>query len=368
MELLLQDTGVDPAADDNCAIRLASENGHTSVVELLLQDTRVDPAAADNNAIQLASRNGHTSVVQLLLEDTRVDPAADDNYAIRRASKNGHLDVLRLMYEFSDFGAMDNDPLYLAVIGNHVEVVKYLLLFNVDPSARKNLFPLVAARDGYIGITKLFLKDNRVDYAKFDHSALKAGCQNGHDEIVRLLAPKLVSEKKEGALVWACKENSATLVDSILSYSPALSISEALFLRAFTASVSNPSIMLLLSQTFKTQKGCMRALKFACRNGIVPLAELVADDASFNPTAAELQNSGITLEFASKERLLRLVQILAASSSYSPSSDELIKAFVTANDNGAKEISDLIYQMMRPRSREVLFSFFPDDLIIFTYF
>ena len=41
----------------------ASENGHTEVVRLLLTDPRVDPAAEDNCAIRYASRNGHTEVI-----------------------------------------------------------------------------------------------------------------------------------------------------------------------------------------------------------------------------------------------------------------------------------------------------------------
>ena len=50
MELLdlLLNAGVDPSADDNWAIRYASENGHIAVVERLLMDPRVDPSA-DNN-------------------------------------------------------------------------------------------------------------------------------------------------------------------------------------------------------------------------------------------------------------------------------------------------------------------------------
>ena len=61
--------------------------GHFAVVELLLSDPEVNPAADNNYAIRMASENGHRDVVELLLVDERVDPAADDNYA--RYSNDG---------------------------------------------------------------------------------------------------------------------------------------------------------------------------------------------------------------------------------------------------------------------------------------
>jgi len=84
VEVLLADARVDPTANTNQAIRVASSRGHTNVVKVLLADPRV--AANDNFAICIASDNGHTDVVKVLLADLRVDPSADNNYAIRIAS------------------------------------------------------------------------------------------------------------------------------------------------------------------------------------------------------------------------------------------------------------------------------------------
>ena len=99
VRLIINDGRVDPAADENNALRLASAYGHTGVVRLLLSDERVNPAAADDYAFGLASDNGHTEVVRLLLSDKRVKPATRDNYAIRVASAFGHTGVLRLLLE-----------------------------------------------------------------------------------------------------------------------------------------------------------------------------------------------------------------------------------------------------------------------------
>ena len=66
----------------------------------LLQDSRVNPSANDNEAIKYASINGHHLVVDRLLQDRRADPTDNNNIAIRNASRNGHhLVVNRLLQE-----------------------------------------------------------------------------------------------------------------------------------------------------------------------------------------------------------------------------------------------------------------------------
>jgi ankyrin repeat protein len=74
VKVLLTDSRVDPAADDNEAIQCASHMGHVEVVKALLADPRVDPAADNNGAIYWASRCGHLGVVKSLLTNPRVDP------------------------------------------------------------------------------------------------------------------------------------------------------------------------------------------------------------------------------------------------------------------------------------------------------
>jgi hypothetical protein len=69
---LLQDPRVNPSADNNSAIRLASQFGHIAVVDRLLQDPRVDPSADNNSAIYLASQFGHIAVDERLLQDKRI--------------------------------------------------------------------------------------------------------------------------------------------------------------------------------------------------------------------------------------------------------------------------------------------------------
>lgn len=129
VELLLKDGRVDPVAEDNNAIKFASENGHTETVKLLLQNSRVDPGARDNYAIRFASKNGHLEIVKLLLQDSRVNPGAQNNCAIRWASENGHLEVVRILLQDSrvDPGAHDNYAITWASENGHMEIVKLLI-------------------------------------------------------------------------------------------------------------------------------------------------------------------------------------------------------------------------------------------------
>lgn len=77
----------------------ASLNGHPEVVKRLLASPRVDPAFNNNYAIRWASANGHSKVVKLLLADSRVNPAVWDNWPIRLASEKGHLEVVNVLLE-----------------------------------------------------------------------------------------------------------------------------------------------------------------------------------------------------------------------------------------------------------------------------
>ena len=106
--------GMDPAAEDDRAIRVASENGHLPVVNRLLQDERVNPAASANYAIRVASKRGYLPVVEMLLQDARVDPATGDNWAIRAAFENNRLPVVeRLLQDERVSSTLTNEQLAL---------------------------------------------------------------------------------------------------------------------------------------------------------------------------------------------------------------------------------------------------------------
>ena len=55
---LLLDAGVSPLYDNNLPVRLAASNGCSDILEILLKTQGVDPAANENEAIRRASQNG----------------------------------------------------------------------------------------------------------------------------------------------------------------------------------------------------------------------------------------------------------------------------------------------------------------------
>ena len=75
------------------------ENSDIENVRLLLKDNNVNPADEQNWAIRYTSVFGYINFVKLLLKDKRVDPSDYANYAITHAYKNGHLNVVKLLWK-----------------------------------------------------------------------------------------------------------------------------------------------------------------------------------------------------------------------------------------------------------------------------
>ena len=82
---LLQDPRVN-LRDDTDPIYLAAAQGQLQIVELLL-NAGMDPYGV----IAVAAEHGQVEIVELLLNDKRVNPADEDNDAIRSAARCGHL-------------------------------------------------------------------------------------------------------------------------------------------------------------------------------------------------------------------------------------------------------------------------------------
>jgi hypothetical protein len=116
---------IDPSYKDNWAIRWASEHGRVEIVRILLADKRVNPAADNNLAIKAAE---HVEIVRMLLADKRVNPAADNNRAIREASRCGHVDVVSLLLADKRVNPADcnNYAIKWAHFNNYYEVVQLL--------------------------------------------------------------------------------------------------------------------------------------------------------------------------------------------------------------------------------------------------
>lgn len=107
VKYLLRDPRVDPSADLNFGLRMASEKGspHISrtnrqkgfleIVKELLKHPKVDPTSHDNLIFIWAIERGHLEIVQTLLKDKRINPAANQNYPISTACRCGNHNRLK---------------------------------------------------------------------------------------------------------------------------------------------------------------------------------------------------------------------------------------------------------------------------------
>ncbi len=130
------DAHVDPAADNNRALRIACEEGLVEMVRLLLTDPRVHPMQEienpdDNDDVVdpliLACQNGHLEIVKTLLADQRVDPGLYRNQEIQNAIISGFAEIVELLLKHSRVNPRAGDLLFYAVQEGHAEVVKVLL-------------------------------------------------------------------------------------------------------------------------------------------------------------------------------------------------------------------------------------------------
>jgi len=129
IQLLLQDTTINPAFDDQITLTKAIECGRIEIVTLLLNNSQIDPTASDNLALRKAAEYNRLSIVNRLLKCKDVDPAACDNEAIRLAARYGNFDVVRRLLKDKrvDPSARNNEALRMAQQNQHQEIACILL-------------------------------------------------------------------------------------------------------------------------------------------------------------------------------------------------------------------------------------------------
>ncbi len=132
----LNDPDIDPAAENNQALRCAAEEGHSQIVRLLLTDPRVHPMQEIENPydnddvvdpLVLASQYGNIDVVKVLLADVRVNPAEYNNQALQNTIICGFAEIVELLLKDPRVDPTKGDLLYLAVLEGDAKIVKILL-------------------------------------------------------------------------------------------------------------------------------------------------------------------------------------------------------------------------------------------------
>lgn len=136
----------------------ACQNGKLALVKLFLEKG-VNPALNDNEAIKVAAREGHTKIVELLLNDIRVNPLAEDNYALRYARERNYAKIAKLLeaaivrnYRYAP--EEDTVEIYIA-LGKQVRVAKNKPSLFIKSICKCNVPPLATIKD-----IKSFLREN----------------------------------------------------------------------------------------------------------------------------------------------------------------------------------------------------------------
>ena len=195
VERLLKNPRIDPAKDNQLAIRVASDLGHLEIVKMLLKDPRVDPSVMYQTALNNAAESGHLLVVRELLKDPRIDPSADDQAALFSAAESGQILVVKELLKDPRIDPSADDQLAIrhAAAGGHILVVKELLKDSiVDPSVNDQEPIRWATAGGHLNVVKRLLKDPRVDLTK----AIKKAAKDGYLEVVEELMKHLKGKKK----------------------------------------------------------------------------------------------------------------------------------------------------------------------------
>ena len=155
------------------------------------------PDSQESTALHLASQYGHTSIVETLLDNgATIDSLAQQSTPLHRACWNGHRQTAWILIkrgankEAKDDG--QTTPMHRACQKGNVNIVKLLINEHANKEAKDNSqsTPLMrACENGFIDVVELLIKNGANIHAKNfqDNTALHAACQFGHVAIARLL-------------------------------------------------------------------------------------------------------------------------------------------------------------------------------------
>ena len=216
VSLILADPEIDPSADDNDAICVASANGHTDVVSVLLSDSRIDPSVNSSYPLAAAAFGNHTEIVNLLLSDPRVsfplpppvssmdvvhalladptfDPTTTHNMPLQQSCRFSHTSALSLLLAHPQITTAlnNNATIRTAAAKGQTSVVSLLLTHpDTNPAAINNQAIQLAAQNGHVDVVKVLLSDPRVDPSQanaFAETPLSLATQANHSSIITLL-------------------------------------------------------------------------------------------------------------------------------------------------------------------------------------
>ena len=120
---------IDVAYNDNFAIQVACNKGHTDVVKFLLDDKFKDKIKLDK-CLAYAFRNGHIETGKILLKDPRINSVENENYALIESISNNRDESVEILL---------NEPKIIEYINNPDNNHNAIYLLNIALDFNKPL-------------------------------------------------------------------------------------------------------------------------------------------------------------------------------------------------------------------------------------
>ncbi|XP_071094732.1 putative ankyrin repeat protein RF_0381 [Haliotis cracherodii] len=190
----------DVGEDGFTAAMIAASKGRKDMFDLLLQN-RADLSLVDdtkNNILHKACEGGNMELVKHIFEQNTVEINSQSDIGwtpAMEAAYEGHLEVLKLLVskgaDLTLVNDEDNNILHVALEGRHMEVVKYVLTYDlVDVNSRgnENRTPVIfAATEGLVEIFDLIVRKGADLSSITDdkENVLHVACEEGNTEIVK---------------------------------------------------------------------------------------------------------------------------------------------------------------------------------------
>ncbi|GIX81417.1 ankyrin-3 [Caerostris darwini] len=162
VEILLKG-GADPAITDGknqTAAEIGVEKGNLEIVKILLQNRSSNQKDTINTVLHTAASKGDLEIVKYLISEN-----ADINYEdsaghkpIHTAAKAGHKDIVELLFRENE-SSENITLLHLAVLGGHLDLIKYLIDRKINLNATGCTPVHLAAENGYRNIVELLLNN-----------------------------------------------------------------------------------------------------------------------------------------------------------------------------------------------------------------
>ena len=201
-EVLLKDDHL--ATYGNKTFFLEASRGKFDRVKTYLNQFDINCTVEDGvTPLYIASQEGHSKIVELLLsEGANPNTASSDGVtSLYLASQNGHIKVVNtLLKKMADPNIARNDketPLFKASYKGHLRIVRSLLEAGADPNKTRynNVSPIyMASQEGHTQVVEVLLEAGADPYLSCNDNGatpIVAAILNNHIEVVKFLLPKV---------------------------------------------------------------------------------------------------------------------------------------------------------------------------------